>query len=85
MEIHNTMEDVVLQYLDEIIELKQNICKCNNCRMDMACYALNKVKPMYVASARGIIHTENKKRRYIQDNKIPKPQTSRGEVFLSAK
>lgn len=67
MDIHNTMEDVVLQYLDELLTLKNNICKCYQCRIDMACYALNKVRPMYVVSSRGVIHTENIKKEHIQD------------------
>jgi len=67
MDIHNTMEDVVLQYLNEILEAKKDVCKCEQCITDMACYALNKVGPNYVISSRGVIHTENDKRVKIQD------------------
>jgi competence protein ComFB len=67
MDIHNTMEDIVLHYLEEILILKNDICKCEQCKTDMACYVLNKVKPMYVVSSRGIIHAENFKRNYIQE------------------
>ena len=67
MYIHNTMEDIVLQYLEEILSLKKDICKCEQCKTDMACYALNKISPMYIVSSRGIIHTENKKREHIQE------------------
>ena len=67
MDIHNTMEDVVLQYLEELLEFKENICKCYRCKIDMACYALNKVRPMYVVSSRGGIHTENIKKNHVQN------------------
>lgn len=67
MEIHNIMEDVVIQYLEEILSLKDNICKCNQCKKDMICFSLNRIKPMYVSSSRGIIHTEINKREELQD------------------
>jgi competence protein ComFB len=67
MGLHNFMEDIVSQYLEEILTQKIDICKCQQCREDMACYALNKVKPMYLVSSRGIIHTQNKKRLNYQD------------------
>ncbi|HOV14189.1 MAG TPA: late competence development ComFB family protein, partial [Spirochaetota bacterium] len=68
MDLHNLMEDVILQYLDEVLSLKkEEICKCEQCRLDMACYALNKIKPMYVVSSRGVIHTENKRRLNYQN------------------
>ncbi|OHD18630.1 MAG: hypothetical protein A2086_17000 [Spirochaetes bacterium GWD1_27_9] len=67
MDLHNIMEDVILDYLAEILEAKKNICKCEQCKLDMACYALNKVKPMYVVSSRGIIHRQNQKRLNYQE------------------
>lgn len=67
MVLHNAMEDLVISYLDEILENKKNICRCNYCKTDMAAYALNRVKPMYVVSSRGVIHTENNKRNAIQE------------------
>ena len=68
MFIHNTIEDIVLKYLNEILlEKNDKICKCEQCFNDMACYALNKIKPMYVVSSRGIIHIENKRREDRQD------------------
>ena len=67
MNIHNNIEDFVFKYLEEILASKENICKCEQCKTDMACYALNRVKPMYVVSSRGIIHTENRRREDRQD------------------
>ena len=67
MVLHNTMEDLVLNYLEEILKNKDDICKCYYCKLDMAAYALNRTSPMYVVSSRGIIHTENIKRRRVQE------------------
>jgi len=67
MALHNIMEDIVRQYVKEILSEKQDLCKCDQCIEDMTCYALNKVKPMYVVSSRGIIHSQNKKRLNYQD------------------
>jgi competence protein ComFB len=68
MDLHNIMEDVVSDYLEEILKEKKDICSCIQCKTDMACYVLNKVKPMYVVSSRGIIHSENKRRLNFQDD-----------------
>ncbi len=67
MYFHNTIEDIVLKYLNDVLSEKNNICKCKQCFNDMACYVLNRIKPMYVVSSRGIIHTENKRREDRQD------------------
>ncbi len=69
MDLHNLIEDVVLQYLNEILSLKnEDVCKCEQCRLDMACYALNKISPVYVASSRGVVHKESKKRLNFQND-----------------
>lgn len=65
--LHNTMEDLVISYLEEILDSKKGICKCDFCKTDMAAYALNRVRPMYVVSSRGVVHTENFKRKRIQE------------------
>lgn len=65
MNLHNTMEDVVLFCLEDVLKEKNDICKCDQCKFDMACYILNKVQPKYVLSSRGIVHYEKNK---IKDN-----------------
>jgi competence protein ComFB len=67
MELHNLMEDIVLKFLDEMLADRKDICKCDQCKSDIMCYTLNKIKPMYVISARGIIHTENENRFRFQN------------------
>jgi competence protein ComFB len=59
MEIHNTTEDIVFAKVTEIFDAaakdKDSIfCTCEQCRMDAACYVLNRVEPRYVVSNRGV-------------------------------
>jgi competence protein ComFB len=64
MELHNTTEDLVLTRVDEIfanIEKSDNpdkLCTCNQCRMDTACYVLNRTNPHYIVSNRGAARVE---------------------------
>ncbi|MCL2373939.1 MAG: late competence development ComFB family protein, partial [Treponema sp.] len=60
MELHNTMEDIVVARVSEIFEAiekgdaAQKYCTCKQCRMDITCYALNRVWPHYIVSNRGV-------------------------------
>jgi competence protein ComFB len=64
MEVHNIIEDVVFTAIGEIYEsLTQGdnfdkICTCNQCRLDTACFVLNRTKPHYVISNRGVARVE---------------------------
>ena len=58
MELHNTVEDTVISRVDEIFktideEKKGEYCTCAQCRMDVTCYALNRLPPHYIVSHRG--------------------------------
>jgi competence protein ComFB len=68
MQIHNAMEDIVIKHLNEIVSERDDLCRCEQCLKDMACYALNKIRPMYMVSSRGVIHAELKKQVDIQDD-----------------
>lgn len=57
------MEEAVLRIVDEICDDQEQTgdsryCTSNECRMDAACYVLNRVPQRYVSSARGQAHTE---------------------------
>ena len=60
MDIHNTTEDMVFAEINAICdsldtEEKQGvICTCSQCRLDAACYVLNRASPHYVVSHRGL-------------------------------
>lgn len=63
MKIHNQMEDLVLKMVDDIFNEQEklkvdNICTCSQCRMDIACYVLNRVSPQYIISGRGAAHLD---------------------------
>ena len=61
--VHNLMEEYVAGRINELYDrLKENgsawlTCDCENCRMDSISYVLNKMKPHYVVSGRGIVYT----------------------------
>jgi competence protein ComFB len=63
MEIHNLMEDKVLNILNEICDEEERkaesgYCTSPQCRMDAACFVLNRIPQRYVTSGRGFAHLE---------------------------
>ncbi len=60
MRIHNQIEDLVLEIVSEIFESREitekDICTCSQCRLDVACFALNRLAPEYIISSRGLAH-----------------------------
>jgi competence protein ComFB len=64
MEIHNTTEDMVFAKVEEIFDSisrdgnPENFCLCYQCRMDTACYVLNRTPPRYIVSNRGVARVE---------------------------
>lgn len=59
MNIHNTTEDMVLQIIADVCkslerENSDEICTCAQCRLDTACYVLNRAHPHYIVSNRGV-------------------------------
>ncbi|MDR0644989.1 MAG: late competence development ComFB family protein [Treponema sp.] len=61
MELHNTNEDIVVSEVTNIFDSlekngnPENICTCAQCRLDTACYVLNRIKPHYIVSNRGVV------------------------------
>ena len=59
MELHNTMEDIVIPKVEEIFNTiekmgnTEKLCTCSQCRTDTACYVLNRITPFYLVSNRG--------------------------------
>ncbi len=62
MIIHNVMEDLIYTEVNKLFDEaeKQNtdnaVCTCMQCRRDVMCYVLNRVKPRYIKSGRGLAH-----------------------------
>lgn len=72
MEIHNMMEDLVLQIVSEVFEEKAKsgfaLADCYQCQLDVACYVLNRIRPEYIISGRGLAHYESDYVDHIQKN-----------------
>jgi competence protein ComFB len=64
MELHNTTEDMVFAKVEAIFDSivregnPENLCLCYQCRMDTACYVLNRSDPRYIVSNRGVARIE---------------------------
>jgi competence protein ComFB len=62
--IHNLTEDMVIREVDAICDeieksgQKPELCTCDQCRLDTACYVLNRTQPSYVVSNRGVARLE---------------------------
>ncbi len=70
MNVHNIMESIVIDTVNEIFEDKQKdgfqMANCLQCRLDVACYVLNRIKPEYIISGRGLLHFEDNYHELIQ-------------------
>jgi len=59
MELHNTVKGKVISKVDEIFEALDKtenagkFCTCDQCKMDVICYVLNRTPPRYIVSNRG--------------------------------
>ncbi len=53
--LKNIVEDDVERQLDKLLPTMPHICGCENCRLDMATYALNRLQPRYVRSDKGAL------------------------------
>jgi competence protein ComFB len=59
MGIHNISEDRVLSAVQNIFDTVKNagnpesFCLCEQCKLDTACYTLNRIEPRYIVSHRG--------------------------------
>ena len=58
MKITNYMEDIVKDALEGLLSDKDDICKCQKCKMDIIALALNRLPPKYVVSDRGIVYAK---------------------------
>lgn len=50
--LRNLMEDYVILVLDQLID-DLHCCSCQQCRLDIASYALNRLPSKYVATTQG--------------------------------
>ncbi|MDF1567426.1 MAG: late competence development ComFB family protein [Spirochaetaceae bacterium] len=59
-DLTNQMEDFVFQELESQLNAiaDEDICKCNDCILDMACFALNNLTPKYRSSLIGSLYAK---------------------------
>jgi len=57
--LKNEAEQMVLHELEKQLETEpEELCRCNECIVDMAAIALNEVKPLYRFSLLGTLYTQ---------------------------
>lgn len=54
----NLMEKEVIHVVDKVLKDMDGVCKCGQCRMDIAAIALNNLKPNYVVSEKGEVYSK---------------------------
>jgi competence protein ComFB len=77
----NEAERMVLGELEVQMARAKDICRCQDCVLDMAAYALNNVKPTYRVSLMGSVYAQSADQSsYAQEIK-----RSVGEAILKVK
>lgn len=68
-EIKNEVEEVAFHELEKQLNAisDEDICKCKDCVQDMACYALNQIRPRYTVSLLGSLYTRAETDTLIED------------------
>lgn len=58
--LNNLTEDVVLEMLEDILQRDEfeDVCKDEECLLDMATYALNRLPVKYVATSKGEVFSK---------------------------
>ncbi len=54
--LKNIMEEAVEYQLKKLLPTMPHICSCDNCKLDMATYALNRLHPQYVRTDTGALY-----------------------------
>ena len=58
MLLTNYMEEAVDRTLEEILADRDDICRCERCKMDVKALALNHLPPKYVVTDMGYVYTK---------------------------
>jgi len=57
MEVHNYMEDIVMEVLNGVISERKNVCKCEKCKLEIAVWTLNHLPCIYIVTPKGIAYS----------------------------
>ena len=72
MELHNIVEEIVISKVKDIFDSIEErgdpdkLCTCSQCRIDTACYVLNRTSPIYLVSNRGAARIQKENIEYQQ-------------------
>lgn len=53
MELHNLIEDDVINAINKLEDTVEDWCSCDKCKLDIAALALNNLKTKYVVTEKG--------------------------------
>ncbi len=70
MQIYNITEEKVSDLVNRAFDSNdrpEELCLCYQCRLDVMCYVLNRAKPVYVLSERGIAHLKDNYSNSLQE------------------
>lgn len=60
MELVNYTLNHVWEVLEEVLSKRDDICKCEQCKYDIVCMAVNRLKPNYVVNRHGSVYAKIK-------------------------
>jgi len=70
MQIYNITQERVMDLVNRAFDSDDrpdDLCLCYQCRLDVTCYVLNRAKPTYVLSERGIAHLKDNYSNSLQE------------------
>jgi competence protein ComFB len=71
-DLENETERFVIEYLEIALQEDRQTCRCEECVMDMAAYALNHSLPSYRVSLLGKLYAQAKDHDSVYTKKIKK-------------
>ncbi len=57
LELNNYMEELVIEYMEDMLKDRDDVCKCERCLQDIATFALNKLPPKYFSGHKGKVYS----------------------------
>ena len=58
MGIHNYMEDIVENVIDDVLFKRDDLCKCEKCKLDVMAWSLNRLPSKYIATQKGRVYAK---------------------------
>lgn len=58
MGIHNYMEDIVENVIDDVLGKRDDLCRCEKCKLDIMAWSLNRLPSKYIATQKGRVYAE---------------------------